>query len=1225
MAAKHPLTDPAVPDDSVDGVNPANADAYKGFNFDMGTVNQNITCNSCHAGGGPAQFGREGEPLDEVLREKIGDAAFEALGEEGWFIHDDTLLAKTGIDGDLLGYSDYEVAAGYIGKPGVFNFKRSGVNDTDCFMCHADASQKEKTVHSQIGSADVYPVMPANPRVMVFKGMTADGETIVISLGVPPKRGEVINGKTVDKVDSAYYNSVPVEVLAAVYGIPADQVATFVGNIRNGSDNRFFLYPNNANGATREVARVVYFEHPDSTKDKDGGEVYVNGGAVTFKDDSGNTVFRAFAGFFFKYISTASLMGVDTNQNGVPLAYVRFVKDGDIWKPEVYYDVSEFNEKGEVDLPILQNREGDESYLEAGPEDYTYSVPTSSGNGDYPYPQMTSADKNKEWGYVCSYCHMAIPYKSGTLAGNDVYTWVTRKGTLGLAAEIVKRGDVFSYDIHRGGEDKGNLLPDEFTGVNFSDPNQKSAAFMKLLTSKSVISFDDIPIGYDVHFDSEKGGMTCLSCHGEGTLTPEEKELHPVHHDFLKGNDWGGHWDQSLDYNPTLKTCLDCHFGGSREFAAEAHASAFGPEGNAGVHMEKISCEVCHIPYRTHWTFRAFYDVLGYSYNFDNRMLAYDFVNGTTVKLPVSMFTPGFGPFMPIAGYGAPQPFPITRTYNGKDIVVPIYKADFDPRQAALRLEQDMFGIWKVPQESFPWGWATVIINNGFRPDEPGGQKFMYRIADPLTLVTWYDKSTGKVLYTREMAAALDGAVESPSAGKNVPAYFLHDNKVCVKTILGEYICDDNGDLMPEIDTDAEYEAMKSALTKVLKDEGVKNPEPVFYIWTAPFSIDHGVLPKEYALGAGSTINGEKLDCSSCHDAQKGRLPQANMADINSSDSLSALIEKNPDGSIKFFGLGREIVTVPVKIPAEAYKEAVRVFFNSPENADGSPKYGTMTVDGNTIEVMVTTAGDILVNALSNGLDVDKHLVPIPVESSGIDGVAFAMPESAPDALKNKKWEMKFEGVPVEVETEVLHEGEIPRRAIVIRLKNELPELLGLETLADEIMDAGEREGVEPVFTPVVLSHFIEKLEFKFDDLGVNSIDDLYLNYAEIVKVRHSEEGHVVYEVDLDKFHPESISMRDAINRGWASYDSYSRTLTLNIAAIRNETRAEEEGELALSVMRNIVPTVEETAETVAAEGGGGGGCSVSPVTAPASGLASLGVMLSGLVGLLGFRRRKKH
>ncbi|TCK04633.1 hypothetical protein [Phorcysia thermohydrogeniphila] len=1236
MAAKNPLNDPAVPDGAVEGINPADANAYKGFNFDMGTMNHNITCNSCHAGGGAAQFGREDKPLDEVLKERLGDSDFEALASnKDWFIHDDTLIAKVGIDGDLLGYSDYEVGAGYIGKPGVFNFKRSGVNDTDCFMCHADASQKDKTVHTQLGVADVYPIMPANPRVMVFKGVTDEGETIVISLGVPPKVGETINGKTVAKVESAYYNSVPLEVLKAVYGVDD----TFINDvIRNGTEAKpFILYPNNANGATREVARVVYFEHPETTKDKDGGEPYVGGGAALLKDKDGNVVYRTFAGFFFKYISTASLMGVDTDQDGVPLAYVRFVKDGDIWKPEVYYDADEFNDKGEVELPILQNREE---------ETYTYSVPTSSGTADNPYPQMTNGTKNREWGFVCSYCHMAIVYPSAEVDTNGdnvkdttYYTWVTRKGTLGLAAEIVKRGDVFSYDIHRGGEDKGNLQATDLQGYDLADPVQKQQAFSKMQKAKSVISFDDVPIGYDVHFDSEKGGMTCLSCHGEGTLTEEEKELHPVHHDFLKGNDWGGHWDQSLDYNPSLKTCVDCHFGGSRELAAQVHQEKFGPEGNAAIHMEKIACEVCHIPYRTHWTFRAFYDVLGYSYNFDNRMLYYKENENNSVQfLPIDMFSPGFGPFMPIAGYGAPQPFPIAKTANGKDVVVPIYKVDFDPRQAALRLERTQFGIWKVPQESFPWGWATVIINNGFRPDEPGGQRFIYRIADPLTLVTWYDKSTGKVLYTREINAALSGEVTSEAASsgilpagqsdKKVPAYYWENNKVCVKTILGDPICDDNGDFMPEIDTDTEYDAMKRAITEVLKAEGVKNPDPVFYIWTAPFSIDHGVLPKEYALGANEkSINGEELSCSACHDARNGRLPQANMGDIEGDETLSSLIVKNSDGTIKYFGLGREIVTVPVKIPPKAYREAVEahtlVFFNSPENEEGEPIYGTMSWGGKNYEVMIRHAGDFLVNALSNGLDIDRHLVPIPVESSGIDGIAFAVPATAPEEWKNKKWSMKFEGVPVEVETEVLPEGEMPRRAIVVRLKNELPELLGFEHLADEIVDAGEREGVEAVFTPVILSHYIEKLEFKLSDLGVASIDDLYLNYAEIVKVRHSEGEKVSYEVDKDSFNPESITMREAINRGWASYDSYSKTLTLNVAAIRADSRATGEGELAVAILRNITPTAGSEAETPT--GGGGGGCSVTPAASPASGAFNLGVLFSGLLGLFGFRRKKKQ
>ena len=1159
-------------------------EAYKGFNFDMGTMNHNITCNSCHAGGGAAQFGRETKPLDEVLKEKLGEELWKSLDNKDWFIHDEELLAKTGIDGDLLGYSDYEVGAGYIGKPGVFNYKRAGVNDTDCFMCHADASSN-KMIHSEINGVKVYPIMPANPRVMVFKGMTKDGETIVISLGFPPKIGEKIGGKEVAQIDSAYYNSVPLSVLAAVY--MAQDPKTFIGDVKSGKIRKFFLYPNNANGATREVARVVYFEHKDKTKNLDGGEPYVAGGAALFKDKDDDVVYRTFAGFFFKYISTASLMGVDTDGDGVPLAYVRFIKENGVWKPEVYYEKKEFNGNS-VALPILENRTGDKDLpaTEVSPEDYTYSVPKRNANDELIItkdeetgvhrPEMTDGTKNREWGYVCSYCHMAIPYKSGeTSDGKSIYTWVTRKGTLGLAAEIVKRGDVFSYDIHIGGEDKGNLPADAFKGVDFKDPQQKQEAFARMLTAKSVISFDNVPIGYDVHFDSERGGLTCLSCHGEGTLSKEEKEYHPIHHDFLKGNDWGGHWDQSLDYNPSLKTCVDCHFGGSRQLAAEVHADFFGPDSNAAVHMEKVACEVCHIPYRTHWTFRAFYDVIGYSFNFDNRMLYYKPGEANKVqKLPEEMFTPGFGPFMPIGGYGAPQPFCIAKTKDGKDTVIPIYQADFDPRQAALRLGQDLFGIWKVPENSFPWGWATVIINNGFRPDTPGSQKFMYRLADPLTLVTWYDKTTGKVLYTREINAALTGEVVSDAASKGilpagqkekkVPAYYWDGERVCVKTILGKEICDDNGDYLPEIDTPEEYEAMKAALTEVLKAEGVHNPNPVFYIWTAPFSIDHGVLPKEYALGAGKKINGEELNCSACHDARNGRLPQANMADIKSASSLKELIVKDDKGNIKFFGLGRQIVTVPVKIPAVAYKEAVRVFFNSPEKADGSPKYGTM----NGKEVMVTTAGDILVNALTNGVDVNRHLVPIPVESSGIDGIAFALPD------KTSEWKMRFDGVEAEVETEALEDDQVPRRAIVIRLKNEMPELLGFEHLADEILEA-DGKGSVPVFTPIIPSEYIEKIRFKLADLKVADPKYLYINYAKIHKTRVSEkkvdkDGNVFYEVhyrlDEENFKPASISVEEAIAKGLAAYDSYAKELTVNVAALREEVPGK--GELAFALTR---------------------------------------------------------
>ena len=1235
MAAKKPLQDPAVPDGAVDGINPADAAAYKGFNFDMGTVNHNITCNSCHAGGGAAQFGRENKPLDEVLKEKLGEDTFESLKERNdWFIRD----IDTPIDGDLFGYSDYEVGAGYVGKPGLFNFARSGVNDTDCFMCHAKADADSK-IYTEINGYVKRPIMPANPRVMVFKGMTSDNETIVISLGIPPTVGDTVgsDNKTVAKVDSAYYNSVPLSVLGALYGLSPDDIDDIRTN--NGTWSKFFIYPNNANGATREVARVVYFEHPESTTALDGGDVYVNGGAATFHEGGNSTaevVYRTFAGYFFKYISTASLMGVDTDGDGVPLAYVRFVKEDGIWKPEVYYDLDEFSEGDngtKVALPILENRD-------RVSKNYNYSVPTSLGDASHPYPSMSTpaegADANRNWGYVCSYCHMAIVYEDGNFTSDNTtvptYAWVTRKGTLGLAAEIVKRGDVFSYDLHIGGNETGNLQPDAFVGVDFSNETQKQQAFGQMVTAKSVVSLTfngtEIPIGYDVHFDSERGGMTCLSCHGEGTLSDEEKQYHPIHHDFLKGNDWGGHWDQSLDYNPSLKTCIDCHFGGSRKLAAEVHGGAFGPDGNAGLHMDKVSCEVCHIPFKTHWTFRTFYDVVGYSYNFDNRILGYDFTTNSTVPLDEGNFTPGFGPFMPIAGYGAPQPFCIVRTDDGNDTLVPIYQVDFDPRQAALRYEQSAFGIWAVPNISFPWAWVPVIINNGFRPDTPGGQKFMYRIADPLTLVTWYDKSTGKVLYTREIAAALDGAVDSNYVtDKKVPAYFMEDGKICVHTILGDSICDDNGDYLPEINTDDEYEAMKAAIADVLSREGVRNPEPVFYIWTAPFSIDHGVLPKEFALGAGDSINGNKIDCDACHDALNGRLPQANMGDISADEGLNALIEKDSRG-IKFFGLGRKIVTVPVPIPPKAYEEAVRVFFNSPEDDNNNPIYGTMpmrvaewdgssfSLENKTTPVMYTTAGDILVNALTNGIDIDRHLVPIPVESSGIEGVAFAYPH------EEKSWDMKIEGIETKVETEALEDDEVPRRAIVIRLKNELPELLGFEHLADEIMSAGGSD-LEAVFTPIVPSELIVKMEFKFSDLGVTEPDDLYINYAKIHKERISKaisDGeNVEYEVkyEVKDFEPHSISVKEAISKGWAAFDPAEGILTIHTRAMAEEVPGE--GELAFSIMRKLKPE----AETTVTAGGGGGGCSVAPQAGTGSGLLNLGVLFSGLLGLFGFRRKK--
>jgi len=282
--------------------------------------------------------------------------------------------------------------------------------------------------------------------------------------------------------------------------------------------------------------------------------------------------------------------------------------------------------------------------------------------------------------------------------------------------------------------------------------------------------------------------------------------------------------------------------------------------------------------------------------------------------------------------------------------------------------------------------------------------------------------------------------------------------------------------------------------------------------------------------------------------------------------------------------------------------EAVKVFFNARNDS------GKMTVH----------AGDLIVNALTNGLDTDRHLVPIPVEGSGVEGIAFAMPPTASDEWLNKKWKMKLDGVPVEVETEVLEEGEMPRRAAVVRLENELPEMLGLEHLSEEIVNAGDRESVEPIITPMALSHYIEKLEFKFDDLGVSSIDELYINFAFIKLVRHSEEGSVDYEVDEDTFHPVSISARDAINQGLASYSTAEWTFTVDVASLREGSP--EGSELALSLVRSMSPS----STTTVTSGGGGGGCSIAPVS-PVSGAVNFSLILVGLSGIVIARRKRYH
>jgi hypothetical protein len=91
----------------------------------------------------------------------------------------------------------------------------------------------------------------------------------------------------------------------------------------------------------------------------------------------------------------------------------------------------------------------------------------------------------------------------------------------------------------------------------------------------------------DVHMAA---GLRCVDCHAAGSKAVDERIRGKEVHQFGKGDDPSG-WVRN-DLDNTMRTCESCHIKGWRN-APKASHTWLPP-----FHMEKLSCQACHIPSR---------------------------------------------------------------------------------------------------------------------------------------------------------------------------------------------------------------------------------------------------------------------------------------------------------------------------------------------------------------------------------------------------------------------------------------------------------------------------------------------------------------------------------------------------------------------------------------------------------------------------------------------------
>ncbi len=469
-----------------------------------------------------------------------------------------------------------------------------------------------------------------------------------------------------------------------------------------------------------------------------------------------------------------------------------------------------------------------------------------------------------KWVYVCGQCHIMTRDH-----GNSEWDHARTYG-LGLDADWVKNG-VF---------------------VNFTEDEEAS--------------------GYDVHLSSKK--MGCGSCHlkqaGFHAMRMGGRRsgdyLEDIHN-ILKGTDTAHMVRNDLDNNPRPKTCESCHLAGQDPGAKNPmakHQEKFGE--TTAKHIENIACEVCHVPYRRTWRFRAFDDTLGYYTNFDNRM-GY---NVLTDHASLMAFDPEYA-LSPVygtsPGYGIPH-FNMLANHveaDGQGTVPMDYisqmvdyfemSSSSDPGIIVNGMPTNpKFDFWKYfyqyrleeeIQQGLPVNYTEKIDNESFPVLYYANGRNGYPqivIGNPITIMTWvdanpepdYDLSSlpyggAKVLYLREIIAAIKeykmpvryGAIDKQTLANippNDPQWAQNPDvgKIILKD-SGYVIFDHTGDMYPDLWWDEDVRAMQEALRKVLIAEGETDPKPMLFMAAHYFSDSHGVQPASKALGAKS--------CNDCH------------------------------------------------------------------------------------------------------------------------------------------------------------------------------------------------------------------------------------------------------------------------------------------------------------------------------------------------------------------------
>ena len=680
----------------------------KPYFFDQGVADQLGVCYSCHPGGGPAEGIVKSDGTVAPYTSAEAEATISHDYDRDYYKYSPNATTLALIKGTVENKSIAQTVQ-ELGEPVRHDWKKSGVMEADCLLCHIDPDiNSNPYVYT---AADGLKVQPFRPRLMIFAERDSSGKVTKISLGMPTKEG-LLNSSALNYTDDILRMSRPTAKLA-LFNLPKEIVGEMMqmwhdGLVQieqSGITLPYALYGSNvakiwdASGSIK----AAYTPNPNGPSDEmaklgSASDAINNlfNGFLTYMKDKGllpesatiedlmNMFFNDFIyGYMIKDPGTGGLLPVP-----VPL---RAYEPGKIYTD---WDSPDASVRDYVRAPLIEG------------EGIAYSGMVGLGWGlfQYAYGRImqgdnTYADPNGFFGinlgkviadFAAGKIDLSqVPYTKHNYI-QSFFDYMPTAQLMGLDinhdgmpltyVQIVRNGNDWEakayYNVSDLGD--GSLHLDMFGGSD----DVKSWKWVKICGQCHVMTRDDgnsnwtrarlynlgMPAdwvknghyvnftddeeaaGFDVHMSPKK--MGCGGCHLRYSGSVEEK------HNFLKGTDTAHMVRNDLDNNPRVRTCEACHLGGLDPEApnpSQAHEEKFGS--HAGEHIAKIACETCHDPYRRTWRFRAFDDTLGYYSNFDNRF-GYYILAGGNGPFPAMAFPPYYA-LSPVygtsPGYGIPH------------------------------------------------------------------------------------------------------------------------------------------------------------------------------------------------------------------------------------------------------------------------------------------------------------------------------------------------------------------------------------------------------------------------------------------------------------------------------------------------------------------------------------------------------------------------------------------